>query len=142
VLKDGLDDDVFTWDTTTVPDGTYVIKVTASDGGTNAPALSLQGERESQSFEIDNTPPAITVAPAATGAGAGTVRFTVQDSHTAIQKVEYASAGERWRQAYPMDGLLDSREERFELVLPAGAKSPVVVQATDALGNVATGTLR
>ena len=132
VLKDGLDDDVFTWDTTTVPDGTYVIKVTASDGTANAPALALQGERESQSFEIDNTPPAVTVAPAGTGAAAATVRFTVQDSQTAIQKVEYASAGDRWRQAYPIDGLLDSREERFELVLGAGAKSPVVVRATDA----------
>ena len=70
------------------------------------------------------------------------MRFTVQDSQTAIQKVEYASAGDRWRQAYPIDGLLDSREERFELVLGAGAKSPVVVRATDGLGNVATAILR
>ncbi len=142
VLKDGLDDDVFTWDTTTVPDGTYVLKVTASDGTANAPTLALQGERESQSFEIDNTPPTVTVAPAGTGAAAATVRFTVQDSQTAIQKVEYASAGDRWRHAYPIDGLLDSREERFELVLGAGAKSPVVVRATDGLGNAATAILR
>ena len=124
MLKDGLDDDVFTWDTTTVPDGTYVIKVTASDGAANAASLALQGERESQSFEIDNTPPAVTVAPTGAGAAPGTIRFTVQDTQTAIQRVEYASAGDRWRQAYPMDGLLDSREERFELVLGAGAKSP------------------
>jgi hypothetical protein len=142
LLKDGLDDDVFTWDTTTVPDGTYVIKVTASDGAANAAAMALQGERESQSFEIDNTPPTVTVAPAAAGAAAGTIRFTVQDGQTAIQRVEYASAGDRWRQAYPTDGLLDSREEHFELVLGAGAKSPIVVRATDGLGNVATAILR
>ncbi|MEO5820523.1 MAG: hypothetical protein ABIT71_08450 [Vicinamibacteraceae bacterium] len=145
VLKDVLADDVFTWDTTTVPDGTYVIKVMASDAGANAPALALQGERESQSFEIDNTSPTVTVTPpaaGATGAAAALVRFTVQDSHTPIQKVEYASAGDRWRQAYPIDGLLDSREERFELTLEAGAKSPVVVRATDTLGNVATAVLR
>jgi WD40 repeat protein len=141
-LKDGLDDDVFTWDTTTVPDGTYVIKVMASDSAANPPALALQGERESQSFEIDNTPPTVTVAPAVAGAPAGTIRFTVQDTQTAIQKVEYASAGDRWRQAYPTDGLMDSREERFELVLGTGAKSPVVVRATDGLGNVATAILR
>ena len=64
VLKDGLDDDVFTWDTTTVPDGTYVVKVTASDATANAPTLALQGERESQSFEVDNTSPVVTVTPA------------------------------------------------------------------------------
>jgi hypothetical protein len=142
VLKGGLSDDVFTWDTTTVPDGTYVIKVAASDAAANAPALALVGERESQSFEIDNTSPTVTVSPAGTGAAAATVRFTVADAQTPIQRVEYASAGDRWRQAYPVDGLLDSREERFELTLEAGAKSPVVVRATDALGNVATATLR
>ena len=142
VLKSGLADDVFTWDTTTVPDGTYVIKVTASDGATNAPAQALQGERESQSFEIDNTSPTVTVTSNATRAAAPVVRFSVQDGHSPIQKVEYASAGDRWRQAFPLDGLLDSREEQFELTLEPGAKSPVVVRATDALGNVATATLR
>jgi hypothetical protein len=144
VLKAGLGDDVFTWDTTTVPDGTYVIKVTASDGAANAPALALQGERESQSFEIDNTSPTVTVTGGAGGSGgaASVIRFTVQDAQTAIQRVEYASAGDRWRQAFPTDGLLDAREERFELTLEPGAKSPVVVRATDALGNVATAILK
>jgi hypothetical protein len=138
-LKSGLADDVFTWDTTTVPDGTYLIKVTASDAGANAPALALEGERESQTFDIDNTPPDVEVTP---GNAARTVRFVVRDAQSAIQRVEYASAADRWKQAYPVDGLLDSREERFELTLEAGAKGPVVVRATDALGNVATATLR
>jgi hypothetical protein len=144
-LKSALTDDVFTWDTTTVPDGTYVLKVTASDGAANAPALALSGERESQSFEVDNTPPAVEVtgsAGAAPGHASTTIRFRITDSHSAVQRVEYASAGERWRQAYPVDGLLDAREERFELTLEAGARSPVVVRATDALGNVATAVLR
>ena len=113
--------------------GTYVIKVTASDAAANAPVLALQGERESQSFEIDNTPPTVTVTGGGggTGAAGSVVRFTVEDGHTPIQKVEYASAGDRWRQAFPIDGLLDSREERFELTLEPGARSPVVVRATD-----------
>ena len=137
-LKSGLSDDVFTWDTTTVPDGTYLVKVTASDASANAPTLALQGERESQTFEVDNTSPAVEVA-----AGAGTtVRFTVRDGHSPIQRVEYASTTDRWRLAYPVDGLLDSREERFELTLEAGATGRVVVRATDALGNVATAILR
>ena len=147
VLKDGLNDDVFTWDTTTVPDGTYVVKVMASDAAGNAPPLALQGERESQTFEVDNTPPAVEITPATSASAAqpaapSTVRFIVRDGHSPVQRVEYAGAGERWRQAYPVDGLLDAREERFELALQAGAKSPVVVRVTDALGNVATAVLR
>ena len=138
-LKGGLTDDVFTWDTTTVPDGTYLIKITASDAGANAPALALEGERESQTFDIDNTPPDVEVTP---GGAATAVRFVVRDAQSAIQRVEYANAADRWKQAYPVDGLLDSREERFELTLEAGARGPVVVRATDALGNVATATLK
>ena len=84
----------------------------------------------------------VTGGAGASGAAASVIRFTVQDAQTAIQRVEYASAGDRWRQAFPIDGLLDAREERFELTLEAGAKSLVVVRATDALGNVATATLR
>jgi hypothetical protein len=149
LLKDALNDDVFTWDTTSVPDGTYVVKVTATDAAANAPPLALQGERESQTFEIDNTPPDVEVTPPASAsagqpaaASSSVVRFTVRDGHSPVQRVEYASAGERWRQAYPVDGLLDAREERFELTIAAGARSPVVVRVTDALGNVATAVLR
>jgi hypothetical protein len=125
-----------------VPDGTYIVKVTASDALANAPALTLQGERESQTFEVDNTAPAIEPAPAAGAAAGPGVRFTVKDGHSPIQRVEYAVGSERWRQAYPVDGLLDSREERFELTLAAGATGAVVVRATDTLGNVATAVVR
>ena len=137
-LKGGLTDDVFTWDTTTVPDGTYIVKVTATDALANAPTLALQGERESQTFEVDNTAPVVEPTPA-TGA---TVRFVVKDGHSPIQRVEYAVGSERWRQAYPVDGLLDSREERFELTLESGATGAIVVRATDSLGNVATSVVR
>jgi hypothetical protein len=141
-LKSGLTDDVFTWDTTTVPDGTYMIKVIASDGLANAPALMLQGERESQTFEVDNTAPVVEATPATGTAAGSVVRFVVRDGHSPIQRVEYAIGSGRWRQAYPVDGLLDSREERFELTLEAGATGVVVVRATDTLGNVATSVVR
>ena len=121
-----------------VPDGTYIVKVTATDALANAPTLALQGERESQTFEVDNTAPVVEPTPA-TGA---TVRFVVKDGHSPIQRVEYAVGSERWRQAYPVDGLLDSREERFELTLESGATGAIVVRATDSLGNVATSVVR
>ena len=49
------------WDTTSVPDGTYYVKVVASDTPSNAPATALIGELESVSFDIDNTAPHIEV---------------------------------------------------------------------------------
>ena len=37
-LAEGLEDFVYAWDTTSVPDGTYVIMVAASDAITNSPS--------------------------------------------------------------------------------------------------------
>ena len=42
-LKRGLVDEIYTWDTTSVPDGTYIVKVVASDAPANAPAVALGG---------------------------------------------------------------------------------------------------
>ena len=49
------------WDTTSVPDGTYYVKVTATDAPSNSPDTALVGEFESVSFDIDNTPPVVEV---------------------------------------------------------------------------------
>ena len=71
VLRRGLNDPILVWDTTSVPDGTYVIKVVASDTPSNSPGTALNGELESRAFDIDNTPPQIvvgtTVRPEGTG---------------------------------------------------------------------------
>ncbi len=139
VLKRGLWDPILVWDTTSVPDGTYTVKVAASDAPANAPAAALLGEAESPAFDIDNTPPQIEVA-APRRAGANTVvSFVVRDAHSAVRRVEYSLDGDRWRLIHPVDGIADSPVETFELVLEAPAAGQVViVRATDALNNVAT----
>jgi hypothetical protein len=135
-LKRGLTDEIYTWDTTTVPDGTYFVKIVASDVSANAPDFALQGERESSSFDVDNTPPVIDV-PRGTPP-ASRVAFTVRDTQSPILRVEYSHNAGRWKLAYPVDGLLDAREERFELTLEGEGTGPVVLRVTDALGNLAT----
>ena len=69
-LHRGLWDPIFVWDTTSVPDGTYFVKIAASDAPSNSPGAALVGELESVSFDIDNTPPRIEVQPAVRAAGA------------------------------------------------------------------------
>src|SRR4029077_8675678 len=59
LLKDNLDQKFYSWDTTTLPDGAYYLKIVASDAPSNPPALALKTERESERFEVDNTPPVI-----------------------------------------------------------------------------------
>jgi hypothetical protein len=139
-LKRGLADEIYTWDTTSVPDGTYILKVVATDAPANAPAAALSGERESATFDVDNTPATIEVSPARPAPDRLT--FRVRDTQSALRSVEYSQNAGRWKLAYPVDGLLDSREERFELTLEPSTGGAVVLRVTDALGNVATAVVR
>ena len=140
MLQRGAWDPIFVWDTTSVPDGTYVVKISATDAASNAPATTLTGELESAAFDIDNTPPRVEIDPPARAAGTRTtIRFTVTDQQSAIQRVEYSLDASRWRVVHPKDGIADSRREEFEVVLDEAANSRnVILRVTDAMNNVAT----
>lgn len=136
-LRRALWDPIFVWDTTSVPDGTYVVKITASDAPSNAPATALVGELESTSFDIDNSPPDVELQPVKPGQRA--IAFVVRDGHSAVQRVEYSLDASRWRVLYPKDGIPDSRDEAFEITLEEGETNrSVIIRATDAMNNVAT----
>jgi hypothetical protein len=136
-LRQALDEPVIAWDTTTVPNGRYVLRVVASDAPANPPSLAETAFRDSASFDIDNTPPAIA---GAYDAARRLVQATVRDE-TSVRRLDFSLDGGRWEEAQPMDGIADSPEERFEIAVPpATAAGPrmVVLRATDRLGNVST----
>ena len=138
-LKRGLSDPIFVWDTTSVPNGTYVVKVVASDAPSNPPGTALTGERESRSFDIDNAPPIIKVTAVRRDGQRTVVEFTVTDDQSAVQRVEYSLDADRWRPIHPKDGIADSRVEDFELTLDGDATDrAVILRAMDAMSNVAT----
>jgi hypothetical protein len=140
VLKRGMWDPIFVWDTTSVPDGTYLFKVSATDAPSNSPGAALVGELESISFDVDNTAPRVEIQPAARGGSRTTITFAVRDEQSAVQRVEYSLDASRWRLVYPKDGIPDSRREEFEVTLDEAeaASRSVIIRATDAMNNVAT----
>ena len=139
-LKRALWDPIFVWDTTSVPDGTYLVKIAASDAPSNSPGTALTGELESDNFDIDNTPPKVDVQAPAVRAGARTtIAFVVRDDQSPVQRVEYSLDASRWRLVFPKDGIPDSRREEFEVTLDESESSrSVIIRATDAMNNVAT----
>ncbi|HUF47230.1 MAG TPA: hypothetical protein VMM93_05380, partial [Vicinamibacterales bacterium] len=120
-LRTGLLDTIYVWDTTTVPDGRYVVRVEASDALANAAGRALVGQLDSDAITVDNTPPAIsaTVTREATGA---LIVIEVRDALSPIQKVEYSVAGGAWQLLYPVDGLADSPVERYQFRLDAARR--------------------
>ena len=138
-LRRGVTETILVWDTTTVANGTYFVRVVASDSPSNANGESLSGEMDSTALEIDNTPPSVTVTSARTERGRTVIAFDVKDDHSPIQKVEYSQDGQRWRGVYPVDGIADSRSERYELSIEGDiGDRGVTLRATDAMNNVAT----
>jgi hypothetical protein len=134
-----LTDSILVWDTTTVPNGTYFVKVVASDSPSNAAATALAGEFDSAAFNIDNAPPAFVLRGTRVEGGRTLVSFEVKDDHSPVQRVEYAQDGLQWRPVFPADGIADSKTERYEVTIegllgPAGLS----IRATDAMNNVAT----
>jgi len=137
-LKAGLTDMIFVWDTTSAADGRYTVRIVASDEITNTPDRALTGERESDPITIDNTPPVITteITRGAVGVRLG---VHVHDAQSAIQKVEYSLGGGTWRLIYPVDGLADSPDERYDIPLATEADAArIVIRATDVMQNVAS----
>jgi hypothetical protein len=135
-LREDVSGEIFVWDTTTVADGRYQVRVLASDRLSNAGDRALVGDRESDAVEIDNTPPSLAVEISRSG-GPARLLVRARDARSPILKVEYSLDGGAWQLVYPMDGLADAPDERYEIPLPAdGDARRVVVRATDRLQNV------
>ena len=137
-LRSDLRDTVFAWDSSSVPDGTYRVKVTVSDARSNAPDTALVGERESPAFDIDNSAPRVELAAVREEGGRSVLPFTVRDDQSAIQLVELSQGDDQWRVVYPTDGIPDELVERFEVVLTDPGRGTIIIRATDALRNTVT----
>lgn len=141
-LKDGLTEPIFVWDTTTVPNGTYIVRVAASDGASNPADTALTGELDSTAFDIDNTPPTVTAQTPQRANGRTTVSFEVTDAHSTILRVECSQDGTTWRTVFPVDGMADSRSERYQVTVN-GELGPrgLSIRALDSMNNAATSTV-
>ncbi len=133
-LRSGLSETIVAWDTSTMPDGRYELRVEASDSPDNPPGESLAGNRISRPFTVDNTPPVIT---GLTVSADGAIRFQAQDGGSPIRRASITVDGGPARVVRPVDGIADSPNEDYDTRLPdfpedAGS---VVVKVEDDMGN-------
>jgi hypothetical protein len=131
----------FDWNTDSVPDGRYVVRVWASDERSTVPSRALDSTFVSAPFLVDNTRPEVAELSARLPLISGKAR----DAASVVTGIEYAIDGQEWRPATPADGLLDQRNESFTLRLPANlAKGPHVVnvRAWDSADNLGAARLQ
>ena len=140
LLKDKLDTRYYSWDTTMMPDGAYYLKIVASDAPANPSGEGLTSERESDRFEVDNTPPAIAqlTAEYAGSAGAVRVRFQASDPASSIARAQYSLDAEDWSLVFPAGGLSDSSRENYDFQLQkvTPGEHTVTIRVYDQFENV------
>lgn len=132
-LRKEIRESFYSFDATSLPDGDYVFRVTASDGDAN-PGDAKTGSRETAPVRIDNTPPSIREISRA----AGVLEFEATDAASPIVDAEYSLDAKKWTHVEPKDGLSDSMKEAYVLRVPAEARGAyLLVRVTDASRNVA-----
>jgi hypothetical protein len=142
LLKDNLEQKFYSWDTTAMPDGAYYLKIVASDSASNPPANALKAERESERFEVDNTPPVVEdlrVGPASGKMSGGhPASFTTRDAASSIDRAQYSLDGGDWILVSPNTGISDAPVEHYDFGVPAVSpgEHSLAVRVFDRFENV------
>lgn len=134
LLKGGLQDSYYSFDSSTLPDGKYVARVTASDAPSNTPATALESSLVSDPFVIDNTPPVLTL-DATEKAGSGRVlKLTAKDALSWVVKAQYSIDGGPWQLLAPSGKVSDASVLEYKVTGMTG--QTVAVRVFDENDNV------
>jgi hypothetical protein len=131
LLKDNVTEKAYSFDQTLIPDGGYQLKVVATDLPSHTPADALTGDKVSERFEIDTTPPVVTALKADQArvecvhapcpAAAAHVTFDAEDGMSAVVRAEYSLDAGPWQYIEPIGGLSDARREHYDFTIPSSA---------------------
>jgi hypothetical protein len=138
LLEEDLLQPQFAWDTTTVADGWYEVKVVASDRADNPAEDAQEAWRVSDPILVDNTAPvfeSVQVTPAADGLE---VLVKARDAASRIVEAAYTvDSSTEWHVLAPTDRLFDSSEEQFRFKAAGLSEGPhrLAVRVSDQAGN-------
>jgi outer membrane protein assembly factor BamB len=124
----------FDWNTEGLPDGTYVVRLTASDDRAQPRERALDTSFTSAPILVDNRKPEVLGLVARYPIVSGRAK----DDQSPLTSLELAIDGGDWQQLSPADGIADDLVEGFSLKLPPLAPGPhaVMVRAWDSADNV------
>lgn len=136
----------FKWDTSTVPDGVYLVKIVGSDRLSN-PVGALTNEAISRSVTICNKQPVLVLLKKASSIlpdKTAHVEGIAFQKTVGISCVQYRIDSGDWTAAAPGDGIYDSGFETFSLTTPAltAGDHTIEVKAFDQAGNTASGNIK
>jgi hypothetical protein len=131
------------WDTNTVSDDRYEIKVVAKDTPDNPVGTALSYARVSDLVMVDNTPPVIHVERLQPDGKKLHVRAVIKDALSPVTSAKYTiDSNDEWKALSPTDDIFDSPEETVDFTVEDLDVGPhrIVIMAEDDPGNDAYAT--
>lgn len=138
LLKEKISEATFEWNTRTVADGRYEVRVVASDAASNPPGQGKTASRISDPVIVDNTPPTVGDIKWKQTGPIVKIDLKAVDRTSTVASVEYSiDSNKDWQLVLPTDGIYDSPEEAvsFELSNLAAGQHQITLRATDSKGN-------
>jgi len=142
-LAVGIENNFLGWDARGMPDGLYRVRLVAVDGRDNPEGRQLEDRQISAAFRIDNTRPSIGDPRIRRDGARYDLEFVATDPGGNLAAAEVAVDSGDWQPLDPMDGVADSSEERYLLVIEAvddddevEGHRTVKVRVTDSAGNM------
>lgn len=104
----------YRWDTRSVADGMYQIRVVAKDTPDNPPQTALSAGRVSDTIVVDNSPPEVKdLTTSKLAAGVVHIQADLGDDWTNLSRCHYSvDSNEKWTAVLPNDGIFDSQSEQ------------------------------
>lgn len=127
LLKDRISDKYLSFDASRLPDGNYQLKVVASDVPDHPSSDTLTGERASDEFVVDTTPPVPgpLIATMINGTPAKIhATFEAKDATSPIAHAEYSIDAGQWQYLEPVGRVSDSKSERYDFTAPVPVARP------------------
>ncbi len=113
-LEAGITESYYTIRPDTLPDGTYVFRVVASDIGSNPRERALTGQMETPPISMDNTPPGVSVEQRGLENRQVNLYVDASDETSTLKQAEVSVDAGQWQPVFPVDGIVDSQSEIFE----------------------------
>jgi len=126
------------WDVTSVPEGVYQVRVTATDAGSNPADEAQAVTRISEPFIVDCQGPAIELKVGEIRNGKeAIIEAKSQDKHSPIASASYSLDSGAWVNVFPQDRLFDAATERFRFDVTGLTPGVhvLVFRSTDAAGH-------
>ncbi len=138
LLKEELDRSPFEWDSRTVEDGRYEVRVTANDRKSNTVSTEMTGSRISDPVVIDNTAPEIRESAVRVDGNSAQLVLLVEDAYTVVGKVEYTvDSNDKWMGTLPDDKVYDTLAEGITIQIDdlTSGEHVIAVAVSDDLEN-------